>query len=612
MATNPIENKQSTYQYGEKGHIEYSWSSQIRENILQFYFQITRVDNKTTLKNLENRLSYILTSLTQLLKNTYESQERAVFIHYLSYLYCLIGQTRDVIEGKGEYTLSYMMIFTWFTFYPELAIFALKTLVHNINEHDHPFGSWKDIKYFYKYCMDNGLSNDHPLIKTIVKITNQQLSTDYNSFINKNPNISLVSKWIPREKSKKWGNLYTLLACDYFKHYMETAIKFDNKYESQLTYSREIKAILKCKTEYRKIISTLNKYLDTTQVKQCAREWKDINFKNVTSITLTKNKKAFLNVKKNGDVRRYEDDRIECAQNFSGFIKDSLKNNLEIQGKRIGMNDFTKEAIQLLEERNRQTQLNNNTDEIINENIKTQMDLLNHQWINHSLQTETLKKMIAMVDVSGSMEGDPLYVAIALGIRIAEKSIVGNRIMTFSANPTWINLESKETFIDKVELIKEAEWGLNTNFYKALDKILDAIIETKLSPEEVKDMTLVILSDMQMDQADPIIQNIQNNSSLYDNIRDKYEETGIRLHGKPFKPPHLLFWNLRSTNGFPNVSNESNTSMLSGFSPSLLNSFYNDGLNSFHSLTPWSLFMKSMESERYNVLKTQILEHFLE
>ena len=125
-------------------------------------------------------------------------------------------------------------------------------------------------------------------------------------------------------------------------------------------------------------------------------------------------------------------------------------------------------------------------------------------------------------------------------------------------------------------------------------------------------MTLVILSDMQMDQADPIIQNIQNNSSLYDNIRDKYEETGIRLHGKPFKPPHLLFWNLRSTNGFPNVSNESNTSMLSGFSPSLLNSFYNDGLNSFHSLTPWSLFMKSMESERYNVLKTQILEHFLE
>jgi hypothetical protein len=399
---------------------------------------------------------------------------------------------------------------------------------------------------------------------------------------------------------------------------METATKYDYLCESnQLTCSRKFKAILKCKTEYRKIISTLNKYLDTTQVKQCAREWKEIDFIKVTSVTLTKNKKAFLNVKKNGDVRCYEDDRIECAQHFTGFVKDSIKNNIEIKGKRIGMNDFTKEAIQLLSEKKKQLYLNNNSieiqNDIENENLKTQMDLLNHQWINHSLQTESLKKMIAMVDVSSSMGGDPLHAAIALGIRISEKSILGNRIMTFSANPTWINLESTTNFIDKVECINEAECGLNANFYKALDKILDAIIETKLSPEEVKDITLVILSDMQMDKTDSNIQNThnyQNNSSLYENIRYKYEETGIRLHGKPFKPPHLLFWNLRSTNGFPNVSNESNTTMLSGFSSSLLNSFYKDRLTSLHSITPWGLFIKSMESERYKLLKTQILLHF--
>ena len=596
-------------QHGEKGHIEYQWSNDIRENILQFYFQLTRTDNQTILKNLENRLSHILTSLTQLLQNTYESHEKDIYIHYLSHLYCLIGQTRDVIEGKGEYTLTYMMIYTWYKYYPDLAIFALKTLVQNDNDQDQAkeqsYGSWKDMKYFYKYCMDHGLQEDHPLIKTIIEITNQQLLADYESFLNNN-NISLVSKWIPREKSKKWGILYTLLACDYFKHYMETAIHYDNRNESQLTYSREIKAKLKCKTEYRKIISTLNKYLDTTQVKQCAREWKDIDFNKVTSITLTKNKKAFLNVKKNGDVRRLEDDRMECAQHFTDFVKDSIKNNLEIKGKRVGMNDFTKEAIQLLEERKKQL---NNPNEIQDENIKTQIDLLNHQWINHSLQTESLKKMIAMVDVSGSMEGEPLYAAIALGIRIAEKSVIGNRVMTFSANPTWINLESSETFIDKVECIKEAEWDLDTNFYKALDKILDAIIETKLSSEEVKDMTLVILSDMQMDTADPS-QNNETKSSLYENIREKYEETGMRLYGKPFKPPHLLFWNLRSTSGFPNVSNEANTSMLSGFSASLLNSFYKEGLTSLHSLTPWTLFEKSMESERYNLLKTHVLGHF--
>lgn len=577
-------------QYGENGHIEYQWSNNLRENILQFYFQLTRTSNEITLQKLENRLTQILTSLTE-----QSTSEKDVKKAYLSYLYCLIGQTRDIVEGKGEYTLTYMMIYVWYHYYPELAFFALEKLVqNNIIENEHPYGSWKDMKYFYKYCRDKRCTNDHPLIEKIVEITNRQLRQDQQIFMNPystNPNISFVSKWIPREKSKKWENLYTLLATDYFKEYIETS-----------KVSSSEKAVLKCKIEYRKMISRLNKYLDTTQVKQCDREWAKIDFNKVTSITLSKNKKAFLNVKKNGDTRREEDDRIICASNFTNYIGESIKNNTEIKGKRIGMNDFTKEALELINERNRE-----NT--CIREPLQIQMDVLNMQWKNNSNQTTTLKKMIAMIDVSGSMEGEPLYAAIALGIRIAEKSILGNRIMTFSANPTWVNLESCETFLNKVETIKESEWGLNTNFYKALDKILDAIIEIKLPPEEVKDMTLVILSDMQMDQADDSkmkITNEKQNWSLYTSIREKYEETGIRLYGKPFQPPHILFWNLKSTDGFPNVSNEANTSMVSGFSPSLLNSFCENGLSSLQSMTPWSLFIKTMDNPRYRVLKTQI------
>jgi len=572
-------------QYGENGHMEHPWSSNLRENILQFYFQLTRTSNDITLQKLETRLIYLLTTLTEQINTS----EKETILAYLSYLYCLIGQTRDIIEGKGEYTLTYMMIYIWYYYYPELAFFALETLVQNQNnKNEHPYGSWKDMKYFYKYCRDKGCNDDHPLIQTIIETTNHQLRQDEQTFFT-NSNISFVSKWIPREKSKKWENLYTLLACNYFKKTVKN--------------SSSEKAVLKCKIEYRKMISRLNKYLDTTQVKQCEREWKEIDFNKVTSITLSKNKKAFLNVKKNGETRREEDDRILCAANFTKYIQTSMKNNTEIKGKRIGMNDFTKEALQLINERNR------TVTETVTETLQTQMDVLNMQWKNNSTQTTNLKKMIEMVDVSGSMEGEPLYAAIALGIRIAEKSMLGNRIMTFSANPTWVNLESCETFLDKVETIKESEWGLNTNFYKALDKILDAIIETRLPPEEVKDMTLVILSDMQIDQADDSkmrTTNEKENWSLYSNIREKYEETGIRLYGKPFQPPHILFWNLRSTDGFPNVSNEANTSMVSGFSPSLLNSFCENGVSSLHSLSPWSLFIKTMDNPRYRLLKTQI------
>ena len=210
--------------------------------------------------------------------------------------------------------------------------------------------------------------------------------------------------------------------------------------------------------------------------------------------------------------------------------------------------------------------------------------------------------MIAMVDVSGSMDGDPMYAAIALGIRVAEKSLLGKRVLTFSANPTWVNLDGKDTFIDMVDSVKQAEWGMNTNFASALKMILDAIILQKLKPEDVEDMVLAIFSDMQMDQAD------NKSSTLMDSIEKQYADAGQRLWGKPFKAPHILFWNLRSTSGFPTLSSQRNASMMSGFSPALLNLFCEEGLEALQSCTPWSLFVKGLENERYKVLDQHIRE----
>lgn len=609
--------------YGENGHLEYCWSDHIQEYILQFYFQLTRCEDDNTLHKLENHLVNILTFLKEKLEtmdNRMDNRmddkmgDKEVYIAYLSYLYCMVGQTRDIIEGKGEYTLTYMMIYTWYQFYPQFAFFIVKTLVQSENK-EHPYGSWKDMKYFYKYCKKKGLSDNDPLIQTMVQIINKQLMEDVMNFksysknteINANINISLVSKWIPRENSSKWGNLYNLLACHYFSHYIRTGKDYDSK--NQITYSREIKAILKCKIQYRKIISMLNKHLNTVEVKMCAKEWKTIDFhKEVTSIGLFKNKKAFLNVKKNGNIQySNNEDRVTCALNFKSFMNDAITCNHEIKGKRIGLNDFIKEAVELIKERK------NKKD--VSEELQKQIDLLNIQWKNNSNQTETIKKMVPIIDVSKSMEGNPLYAAIGLGIQMAEKPLFGNRMMTFGSSANWINLENKETFLDKVECIQEVEPGLNKNFYQALDKILDAIIETKLSPEEVKDMVLVILSDMQIEPIKSLSNNNNvNKYSFYDEIREKYKETGIRLYGKTLKPPHLLFWNLKSTDGFPNLFNEGNTTMETGFNPSLLNSFSQDKYRSanLHSMTPWSHMIKTVEKERYKILSNHIKLNILE
>ena len=290
-------------QFGENGHVEYGWSNNIREQILQFSFQLTRTKDSS-------KLQFILSNLLRTLKNTSSSTysslpEKEVAKGYLSVLYRMIGHTRDIIDGKGEYTLTYMMIYTWYEFYPELAKFALKCLVDLGLVHQ--YGSWKDIKYFCEFCKTQNASVV-PLIDYAVKLMNEQLNKDFDSSSNE---ISLAAKWAPREKSK-FGWLYEALATDYFPHFMKTAD----------TEVRKEKAILKCKTEYRKLLSLLNRKIETLQINQCSHTWSTINFDKVTSISLLKQKKAFLNVKKNG-VTRYPEsiDRIELSNWINKHIK---------------------------------------------------------------------------------------------------------------------------------------------------------------------------------------------------------------------------------------------------------------------------------------------------
>lgn len=568
---NAIDNYTNT-QIGENGHVEYGWSNSIREKIAQFSFQLNRTNDKG-IKNLEEFLKVLLFSLKHNIKQG-TLLNKQVAKGYISILYKMIGHTRDIIDGKGEYTLSYMMIYTWYSFYPELSKFALRCFV-NLGDKTHPYGSWKDIKYFCHYCKSQGEPSTHPLIQYAVKLTNEQIYNDYTKYITFLDDISLAAKWVPREKSS-FGWLYRELACDYFSDYLLTAD----------TTTRYIKAVTKCKTEYRKVLTTLNKHIDTLQIKQCGQNWSSIDFNKVTSISLYKQKKAFLNIKNNGQLRSPTNDRIDCSTNFKMYIQKTIEGDADVKGKRVGMADFTKQALQFIDKNN---------------NNQTEIDLLNSQWRNNSSQTGELGKMIAMVDVSGSMEGDPMNAAIALGIRIAEKSVLGKRVMTFSTKPSWINLNGYDDFVSKVGIIKDAEWGMNTNFHAALDTILDAIIQNRMATEDVQDLVLVILSDMQIDSGDKC-----NTQVLYDNMKLKYETAGIRVHGKPYKPPHILFWNLRSTNGFPTLSNQRNCSMMSGFSPALLNLFCEQGVNALQSCTPWALLEKSLENARYRIMGDEL------
>jgi hypothetical protein len=557
-------------QYGENNHIEYAWSKIQQEKILQLSFQLVRTSDPTRRYNLANKF-----------KECFQNgsiEDRKILIK-------LLAHTRDIEEGKGEYALSFAIIkvLSEYEEYREICVELMCNFVGVSSNstttvvNQKPMGSWKDMKYLFNELESCPIE--------LIDIINTQLHQDINDMNNNKP-CSLLAKWIPREKSKKFGWIHKFLARNYFECVGWGSSGWNKG------------ATNKAQTYYRKVVSTLNRYIDTVQVKQCGQVWRTIDFDKVTSITMMKQRKSFLNDNKLTDY-----DRIICRQHLLDYMEQVKEGTKEIKGRRTSMIDFIKAALQLK---------NDNENENENENNEHERFLINEAWKNNSKDTKSLENMIAMVDTSGSMESEnshPLYSAMGLGIRIAEKSKLGKRIMTFDTNPTWLNLEGCKDFVEEVHTVRNAGWGMNTNFHKAMDLILDQIKLNRIPAEDVENLVLVVFSDMQFDVAERNEEQLieQHQEQPTEHVRQilkrKFHDAGIEICGKGYKMPHILFWNLRSTDGFPELSYQNNVTMLSGYSPMLLNSFLQEGMTGLKDATPWNMLKKMLDNERYNHLE---------
>jgi len=610
------------YQYGENNHIEYksvntSSLVMLQEKIMQFSFQLVRTSSETgfstTAKETRDILSIIMSGVKTFDKNS-DDYNKCVDMGII--MFKLLAQTRDIICGKGEYALFYVMLLEWAKIDFRFFEYVIETLVYDVesvqsagdegdgngmgdtNKKQHPLGSWKDMKYFLTYMkeqMIDGFNNSventekkeeksqlySRLVDKVVHLINEQLRIDAQKLQNNESSFSLVARWVPREKSKKFGWLYYYLAMSYSQH----QIPHDAAHPS---YER---AVNRAFMIYRKIISALNKKLDTTQVKQCDGKWAEINFNNVTSITMHKQTNSFLNLKKDGKTERCNiASRITCKHNYEEYLQDVVDGKSKIKGERVSLIDFVKSAI----------------DYKINclPSDSPVVTALNEQWKSNSLQNNNLGNFIAMADVSGSMTEDnsnPLHSSIGLSIRVAEKSILGQRVMTFSERPTWVQLglQDSDTFVKQVSKLRTSSWGMTTNFYLALDLIREGIEDSKLPREVAENLVLVVFSDMQMSNASASMQDLSGRETLFENIKQMFAKMGERLYGEPCKAPHIVFWNLRKTTGFPSLSTDQNVSMLSGFSPALLNVFCEKGVAGLQQYTPWTTLVNSLNNNRY-------------
>jgi hypothetical protein len=367
--------------------------------INQISFQLVRTK---TPESVIDKYREVLVELKCKLGDGEESSVK--YREYIAILIKMCAHTRDIVNGKGECQLAYHMVLVLSDVFPAIGshVFERFVLLEMDGKPVHPYGSWKDLKYMSRLYRDRrGANMTH--LTFVINILNTQLKKDEVA-LSQGESVSLLAKWVPREGSS-FGWMFEALATDYFKDILKTASK-----------EKRQKAVSLCKTRYRKLVSALNRHLDTTQIKQCAEQWSDIVPEKVTSVTLFRNKKAFLNVTKKGDTRSTDVDRKECATHFESFLEKAKEGKTAVKGKRIGLADFACEALNLVSRRK------------FGHREQAEIDLLNLQWRDNSTQNGALETLVPLVDVSGSMDGDPLHAAMDTRWRSCGASLgAGNR-----------------------------------------------------------------------------------------------------------------------------------------------------------------------------------------
>ena len=198
------------------------------------------------------------------------------------------------------------------------------------------------------------------------------------------------------------------------------------------------------------------------------------------------------------------------------------------------------------------------------------------------------EKILPIVDVSYSMNGMPMDVAISLGTYISERntSIFKDAFITFHERPTMHYLQGTTT--ERFSFLQRAPWGGCTNLHATFDLVLNSAVSNNL-PQSDMPTKLLVISDMEFDHAEGYH---NSNTTNFEVIKEKYEQSG-------YKMPDLVFWNVdgRSTDNFPVSFNEDGVALVSGASPSILKSVLNGTLN------PMTVLNDTINSERYSALK---------
>ena len=446
--------------------------------------------------------------------------------------FVLFFLTRDPRNGKGERSASML----WFV---ELAkLFPLTTM--EVLPMIPKFGRWLDVVE-YSECdqlpeaMRRALRNLH--VEAI------RCGED-----------PLAGKWAPRITGSK---VHVATAKAYARQLFPGDPRADAKYRKAT-------------------VALTAKHGEVTETLMCAQEgrWKEIDPGKVPAGCLNKHAKALLNeatkkqqqkAKEEGVpvevVRSEKEDRVQCAENFKEHAEQACAGNKDkkMHGKTLSIDKMVAEHLAREPPSSGRSRIIEAQYMNLKEGLLQSLELA-------ASSSSSLGNMVAMVDVSGSMTGTPMEAAIGLGTLVSEVTAPAfrGRVLTFSEEPKWHCFKEDMSFKDKVRSARGADWGMTTDFTKALKLVLRACVDGDVPPSEVASLKLVVFSDMQFDAA--MKNNAQSSSPYYMNAYNRksrepvvkawetqheelvrmFKEAGeCSKFYEPYPVPRIIYWNLR-------------------------------------------------------------------
>ncbi|KAH9329153.1 hypothetical protein KI387_001261 [Taxus chinensis] len=340
----------------------------------------------------------------------------------------------------------------------------------------------------------------------------------------KNPRLTLAAKWCPSSDSSY--DLSTLLCENIARRVFpreEYADVVDDRH-----YAYRVRERLR-----KEVLVPLRKAMHLPEVYMSANLWGELRYNRVASVAMKNYKGLF-----------FQHDSKRSAE----FLGDVKKGKKKIAAGALLPHEILEQVL---------AWSGHWDDEVA--------ELQWKQMVEDMRKEGKFSSSLAVCDVSGSMEGTPMDVCIALGLLVSDMSEEPWRghIITFSENPE-LHLVQGESLAEKYAFTENTEWDMNTDFQKVFDLLLTMACKNNLPPEKMIKQ-LFVFSDMEFDEA-----SLNPWETDYMVIKRKFREAGYGV------PPRIVFWNLGDSQSTPVLMEEEGVAMVSGFSKNMVKMFLRD------------------------------------